>query len=206
MNTTIKKPFCVGLTGGIGSGKTTVTNIFKALGVPIIDADVISHELTMPGEPAYNQIISHFKTNIINTDKTLNRKKLREIIFSQKDEKQWLESLLHPMIRAEMKSAIESVTTPYCICVIPLLAESKGITFLDRILTIEAPQTMQQQRAMERDNATRESIQNIIKTQASKAKRLAIANDVINNDSSLSSLNEKVLTLHQQYSHMSHQH
>ena len=195
-----KKPFCVGLTGGIGSGKSTVANLFKDLGVTIIDADIIAHEITQPNQEAYHNIVTHFGNDILNIDKTINRRKLREIIFTSKSEKKWLEALLHPLIRQNMQAEMMSSQTPYCICVIPLLAESKGIDFLDTILTVETTQDLQIQRAMDRDQDSKASIQKIINSQANREKRQAIADNIIINDSDLLSLKDKVLQLHQQYS------
>ena len=193
------KSFCIGLTGGIGSGKTTVANFFAKLGVPIVDADDIAHRITLPNGVAYPKIIDHFGKKILNDDKTLNRKKLRDIIFENETEKEWLENYLHPLIRDAMLFKIQKIKSPYCICVIPLLAESTDIHFIDRVLVIDAPIKLQLERARKRDTATKESIQKIMDSQATQASRLAIADDVLTNDGDLKSLENKVEKLHQQY-------
>lgn len=194
-----QQPLCVGLTGGIASGKTTVSDLFAKLGVPIIDADIIAHQLTEKNTHAYHHIITHFGEAILNADHTLNRKKLRDIIFENVSEKKWLENLLHPLIRDKIKQSIANVTDAYCICVIPLLAESKHIDFIDRVLVVTAPEALQIARATKRDHAHAEQIKKIIHAQAKSDKRLNIANDVINNDRGIDELEKKVLQLHQHY-------
>jgi leader peptidase (prepilin peptidase)/N-methyltransferase len=192
------KPLCIGLTGGIGSGKTTVANFFKALGVPIIDADEIAHALTATDAIGYEKIVAHFGPDIL-VNKIIDRKKLREIVFNNPAEKKWLENCLHPLIRTQMRDAINAVKYPYCICVIPLLTESTGIDFIDRILVIDTPIDLQIARAKKRDSATAADIQKIINAQASQKKRLAIADDVVINDGDLKSLEQKAYALHAQY-------
>ena len=199
MATLTKKPFCVALTGGIASGKTTVSTLFSELGVPVIDADVIAHQLTQKNSDAYHHILTHFGQVILNNDKTLNRKKLRERVFDNPAEKKWLENLLHPLIREKMKTDISHVTYPYCICVIPLLAESKGIDFIDRILVIETPTDMQIKRATERDQSSADLIKTMNNAQAKSDERLKIANDVLENKNDIDSLKKQVVELHKQY-------
>lgn len=193
--------FVIGLTGGIASGKTTVAHFFKALGISIIDADAISHQLTQPHTMAYQKIVAHFGLSILKKDETLNRKKLRRIIFQNKTQRKWLENLLHPLIRQTMTAEIKKATSPYCICVIPLLVESRGIDFIDRILLVEAPLDLQIIRAKERDATNAKAIQKIIDAQASQAEKRKIANDILMNDADLLSLEKKVQQLHQQYLH-----
>lgn len=198
--TSPKKILCVGLTGGIGSGKTTVATLFATLGVPVIDADVIAHDITKLNGPAYNPIVTHFGKSILHLDQTLNRQKLRQLIFDNVAERQWLEQLQHPIIRQCMLDQIARVTTLYCICVIPLLAESRGIDFIDRILVIDTSLNIQQQRAQTRDTAHAEAIQKIINTQARQATRLAIADDIlVNSTATLSDLEKQVRQLHKRY-------
>lgn len=193
------KPFCIGLTGGIGSGKSAVANFFKKLNVPIIDSDVIAHQLTEKNRIAYKNIVSHFGKNILNRDETINRKLLRDIIFQNPTEKKWLENLLHPMIRQTMFDALQKTTAPYCICVIPLLTESAGIDFIDRVLVVDTPVEIQIDRAKKRDSATEEHIKKIIASQADQMDRLKIADDVIVNNEDLNSLENKVCRLHKKY-------
>ncbi len=181
----------IGLTGGIGSGKSTVADFFEKLNVPIIDADKISHALTQPDTDITKKIIKHFG----NSD----RKQLRDIIFSNPIEKKWLENLLHPEIRKIMKEKIANVKSPYCICVIPLLAESTSIDFIDRILVIESSPELQISRAKMRDNSTADSIKAILASQASDLLRRKIADDIIINNGELEALKKQVLKLHQRY-------
>lgn len=197
---TIKcKPYCIALTGGIASGKTTVANFFAKLGVPIIDADVIAHQLTEKNKSAYHQIIAHFGNTILNHDDTINRKKLQELIFDNPSEKTWLENVLHPLIRAEIKKQLFSITDPYCICVIPLLAETKKMGFVDRVLVIKTSEAMQLERAVNRDQSSKEQIKKILQAQISSHDRCAIADDMLENTSDLGSLEKHVGRLHEQY-------
>ncbi|PIZ04618.1 MAG: dephospho-CoA kinase [Gammaproteobacteria bacterium CG_4_10_14_0_8_um_filter_38_16] len=192
-------PLRIGLTGGIGSGKTTAAHYFKKLGASIIDADAISHQLTEKKTPAYEQIVAHFGKIILCSDDTLDRKKLRDIVFNHPSEKVWLENYLHPLIREAMQSEIKKCHTPYCICVIPLLTESKGIDFIDRVLVIDTPITQQLARAKKRDATSAKSIEKIIAVQANQSARLKIADDIITNDGDLKSLEKQVYKLHQHY-------
>lgn len=189
----------IGLTGGIGSGKSTVANFFQKLGVPVIDADQIAHEITEPNQPALKKIVMHFGEDILDNNEALRRAALRKIIFENPHEKVWLEKLLHPLIRKKMKEAIDRCHYPYCILVIPLLAESKGITFIDRVLVVDAPMDLQIQRAKQRDDVSDKAIKAIIDSQCDHHERLAIADDIINNDADLTTLQNKVQQLHQKY-------
>lgn len=189
----------VGLTGGMGSGKSTVADFFKKYGAPIIDADQIAHALTKKNTFSYQKIITHFGKNILQDDYNIDRKKLREIIFSNASEKKWLEDFLHPLIREKMQLDMKKLNTPYCICVIPLLTESKKIDFIDRILVIDAPLDTQIARAKKRDRAKKTDIQKIIDAQVSRSARLKIADDIITNISDLQSLEKQVKQLHEKY-------
>jgi dephospho-CoA kinase len=133
----------VGLTGGIGSGKSTVANMFAALGVSVIDADVISREITQSGKPAFNSIIKHFGERLILPDGKLDRSQLRDIIFEDPKQRLWLENLTHPLIRDEMSRQIKNITAPYCIAVIPLLLEVEFYSFINRILVVDASEQKQ---------------------------------------------------------------
>ena len=189
----------VGLTGGIASGKSVVANFFSELGVPIIDADVIAHDVIKTDSPTYHTLLSHFGHDILSYDRSIDRKKLRALVFDNVQERQWLEALLHPMIRETIQHEIKKVKTPYCICVIPLLVESTGIDFIDRVLVVHAPLEAQIARAARRDNTDENQIKKIIAAQTNQEKRLAIAHDVIDNTNDLLSLKNKVKSLHQQY-------
>jgi len=189
----------VAITGGIGSGKTTVANLFHELGIPIIDADEIAHKITRPSEPAYHSIVEHFGRNILNTDGTLNRHKLRDIVFHDMQEKAWLEETLHPLILQTMREHTQHIKTPYCILVIPLLAETNNVDFVDRVLVVDAPETDQIERTQQRSQLDKKTIQAIMQSQASRKDRLSIANDVIMNDQSILILQDKINALHAEY-------
>lgn len=178
----------IGLTGGIGSGKSTVAKLFSKRGVTVIDTDQLARDVTEPNEPALQQIADYFTADILQEDGSLNRSALRKIIFSDEQKRIWLEKLLHPLIRAEMKKQAEQATSPYCIVVIPLLLETESNPLIQRILVVDAPESDQIKRTMLRDNATTEDIQAILKTQFSRAQRLAAADDVIENNGSLQDL------------------
>jgi len=189
----------VALTGGIGSGKTTVSQLFEALGAPIVDTDIIARQLVAPGKAALIEITNQLGETILNPDGTLDRAQLRQMIFQNQDKKKLLESILHPLIRKEMMRQISSLTTPYCIVVIPLLVESGQMEFADRILVIDTTEAAQLARVSQRDNQTENEIAAIVASQASRDARLAIANDVIHNNSTLDELKQQVATLHQKY-------
>ena len=189
----------IGLTGGIGSGKSLAADCFAQLGATIIDADVIAKHVRAQ-EDVKAQIIAHFGDTIVSDTGELDRRALRLRIFNNKDDKQWLESILHPRIQAHIQTAIQQATGSYCIVVIPLLAESKHYTFLDRVLVIDCSDTLQIKRASERDNSTHENIKAIINAQATREARLKIADDCIDNSGSIEELKEQVETLHHRYS------
>jgi len=189
----------VALTGGIGSGKTTVSQLFEALGTPIVDTDIIARQLVAPGESALSKIVRQFGETILNPDGTLNRAQLRQTIFQSPDKKRLLESILHPLIRKEMMHQIAALTSPYCIVVIPLLVESGQMEFADRILVVDATEAAQLNRVSQRDNQAENEIAAIVASQASRDARLAVANDVIHNNSTLDELKQQVVTLHQKY-------
>lgn len=189
----------IGLTGGIGSGKTTVANLFAQEGVPIIDADIISKKLTETNTPSYTKIVNHFGKEILTSDGSLNRKKLREIIFSHPEERLWLENLLHPLILQRMQELIHQLNVPYCIAIIPLLIEKGSYPFIHRILVVDSPLQLQINRVEERDLLARSIIESIINTQIKREERLARANDIIVNDSSLEHLQNQVKSLHKMY-------
>ncbi|OGT29737.1 MAG: dephospho-CoA kinase [Gammaproteobacteria bacterium RIFCSPHIGHO2_12_FULL_35_23] len=195
----MKNTLVIGLTGGIGSGKSVTADLFKQLGTTVIDADKIAREVIKPHTKAYQQIISKFGSTILQDDQQINRKLLREVIFKEPQNKLWLEALLHPEIRTQLEQAITKVTTPYCIVVVPLLIEKHPYPLVDRILVIDAEEKLQLSRAMERDSADSEQILSIIASQASRARRLELADEVITNTGSINDLKAQVLTLHHKY-------
>ncbi len=189
----------VALTGGIGSGKSTVSQLFEALGTPVIDTDIIARQLVTPGSTALDEIINQFGPTILSTDGSLDRAKLRQIIFQNAEKKAQLESILHPLIRKEVARQISTLTAPYCIVAIPLLIESNQEEIANRILVVDTPESAQLARVTRRDNQTENEVSAIISAQASRDERLAAANEVIHNDGSLEELKQQVAVLHQKY-------
>lgn len=189
----------IGLTGGIGSGKSTVAALFAKLGVPIIDADVIAHSLTEPHKPAWEKIKTHFGDPILKADKRLDRQKLRALIFNHPPQRRWLEQLLHPLIKQEIEQALNKLHTLYCIVVIPLLIETGPYPFIKRILVVDTTEEKQIRRLKTRDRSEAPDLQKIIGSQASRKERLAAAQEVIHNTGSLMDLQIQVDHLHQFY-------
>ncbi|HHF4335770.1 dephospho-CoA kinase [Haemophilus influenzae] len=195
--------YIVGLTGGIGSGKTTIANLFADLDVPLVDADVVAREVVAKGSPLLSKIVEHFGSQILTKQGELNRAALREIVFHHDEEKQWLNNLLHPAIRERMKQQLSEQTAPYTLFVVPLLIENKLTALCDRILVVDVSPQTQLARSAQRDNNNFEQIQRIMNSQVSQQERLKWADDVINNDADLAQnlphLQKKVLELHQFY-------
>jgi dephospho-CoA kinase len=189
----------IGLTGGIGSGKSTVAHYFAKFNIPIIDADLISHQLVQPGQPALKSIAEHFGSEILNPDGSLHRDKLRALIFSDAHKKKHLENLLHPLIYAEIAAQIAQLTAAYCLICIPLLIETQKTDEVDRILVIDCPVEMQVERVKNRSQLAETEIYRIIATQASREQRLAVADDIIDNSISTAHLAEQVKNLHNLY-------
>ena len=171
----------IGLTGGIGSGKSTIAQLFHQLEVPIIDTDVIARLLVEPGQAAFQEISSVFTDAIRNDDK-LDRSKLREIIFNDSDKRLKLESILHPRIQTAVKEQLAKMNNSYVIIVIPLLVEKEKWPIINRVLVVDCDPQLQLTRSMKRDAATAQQIKNIMATQASRQQRLEIADDIIYND------------------------
>lgn len=192
--------FIIGLTGGIGSGKTTVANIFAELGVDIIDADVIARDVVAIDSPALCSISEHFGADYIQADGQLNRALLRKKIFSNDADKLWLNNLLHPLIREQIVSQATASSTPYCIVVAPLLIENNLITLVNRVLVIDVKESTQIARSTQRDHNSKEQIKAIISSQVAREVRQEHADDLLNNDDcSIANLKESVAKLHQSY-------
>lgn len=189
----------IGLTGSIGSGKSTVANLFAERGVPVIDADVVAREITAPNLPAYKAIVARFGNSILKANGTIDRGCLREIIFANQEHRSWLEALLHPVILNHMEDEIEKLDAPYCIAVIPLLLETDAATFIDRVLVVDMSEETQLIRASLRDNSTVDQIKAIMDTQLPRKDKLAKADDIINNAGSPEALAKQVDKLHQMY-------
>ncbi len=189
----------VGLTGGIGSGKSTVCRLFADLGVPVVDADVIARQLVEPGQIALVKLTETFGSAILNSDGTLNRAGLRQKVFSDSDAKQRLDSIMHPLIYQKISDTVETLSHSYCIIAIPLLAETRKSDTVDRVLVVDCPLETQLKRVLARDPLSREQAEAIIATQATRQQRLALADDVIDNSNSPSRLAEQVKSLHNSY-------
>ncbi|KJM66026.1 dephospho-CoA kinase [Pluralibacter gergoviae] len=191
--------YTVALTGGIGSGKSTVANAFAARGVNVIDADIIAREVVEPGTPALGAIVEHFGPQMLLADGSLDRRRLREKIFSQPEEKQWLNALLHPQIQQETQRQMRQATSAYVLWVVPLLVENKLWTRADRVLVVDVSKETQLARTVARDGVSRQHAENILAAQATREARLAVADDVIDNNGSPDTLAGDVARLHQRY-------
>ena len=189
----------VGLTGGIGSGKTAVSDRFAKLGIGIVDADVIAREVVEPGTEALAKITSHFGNDLIQEDGQLNRAALRQTIFADANAKIWLESLLHPLIADETLRQLGGIQSTYGIYVSPLLVESKQQSFCQRLVVVDVPESVQLTRTMTRDSNEQEQVERIIASQATRDERLAAATDVIDNTSGFTDLDQQITRLHQQF-------
>ncbi|WP_305806503.1 dephospho-CoA kinase [Stenotrophomonas sp. YIM B06876] len=177
--------FIIGLTGGIASGKSEVSRRFEALGIVVADADVAAREVVAPGSPALAAIAAHFGRDILHPDGSLDRARLRQIVFACDESRRSLEAITHPAIRARLREQCESAQSPYAIAAIPLLTEAGGrahYPWLARILVVDAPESLQHARVMQRDDIDAELAQRMIAAQASREARLALADDVIVND------------------------
>lgn len=192
----------IGLTGGIGSGKSVVADCFSKLGTPIMDADIVARDVTMPNMPATKLIADHFGPDVLQADGSLNRSALRQYIFNDPDQRQWLEELLHPLILQEIQRQISEVNAPYCIAVIPLLFEVDYHHLVNRTLLVDASEETQLQRTTARDNITRETAMKMLLAQAKRNDRLKKAHDVIHNDGKLEELMPQVKCLHEKYLEM----
>lgn len=173
--------YIVGLTGGIGCGKSTIARFFAALDVPCVDADQIARDVVALGEPALAQITDHFGPTILQSDGTLDRPRLREMIFNAPEQREWLNQLLHPLIRQHMLKTCNTLSAPYCLLMIPLLFENHLETLVDRVLVIDIPEDEQIQRTTMRDQVSIEQVQKIIGSQYPRQQRLQRAHDIISN-------------------------
>ena len=191
--------FRVGLTGGIASGKTTVANLFAALGVPIVDSDVLAREVLEPGSPLLAEVFAHFGADVKQSDGGLDRRALRARVFADPEERRWLEERTHPVIRALTDARCDAARGPYVMVAIPLLVETGGADRFDRVLVVDVDPAIQLARLQARDGSTRAEAERILAAQATRAARLAVANDVIRNDGDLAALRDQVAELHRQY-------
>ncbi|OBU12584.1 dephospho-CoA kinase [Photobacterium aquimaris] len=189
----------IGLTGGIGSGKTTVANLFGEYGIDLIDADIIAREVVALGSVGLARIVEKFGASILLADGNLDRSQLRAAIFSDPQLKNWLNQLLHPLIRAKMLADIDRATSPYCLLIVPLMVENNLQTLTDRLLVVDVDQQTQIMRTQQRDNVSLEQIKNILSAQATRQQRLDAADDIICNNGDNQALLMQVAQLHQRY-------
>ncbi len=189
----------VALTGGIGSGKSSVSHQFEKLGVPVLDADLIAREQVLPGSAALDEIKALFGSKVIQQDGSLDRAILRNLVFNAPEKRQQLEQILHPRIRKEMELRLQSLDAPYAILVIPLLLETGQNELADRILVVDCPETQQLSRVRQRDGLDDAQIKQILAAQVDRATRLSSADDVIENSGSLEALVESIKRLHRFY-------
>ncbi len=195
----MSRALCIGLTGGIGSGKSTATDLFVSLGVPCIDADDVSRQVVERGSDAIQEISSTFGQDVLDKQGNLDRKKMRQIVFDDSKAREKLESIVHPRVYARINDFIKSVSYPYCIISSPLLIEKRNNYTHDRVLVIDVPESLQLTRASERDSQGEEEIAKIIQSQVPRTERLEAADDIISNDGDMENLRAQVNALHQGY-------
>jgi dephospho-CoA kinase len=196
----MRRPLRIGLTGGIASGKSTVSQRFAELGVPVIDADVASRSVVEPGRPGLAQVVQRFGVGVLDERGRLDRRALRNLIFKDSSLRQALDAILHPLIRAEMEREAAAAKGPYVVMAIPLLVESgSSAKRVDRVLVVDAEETLQIQRLQARDGSSEEQARAILVSQASRTARLAAADDVLSNTGTVAELRQAVDRLHEQY-------
>ncbi|MGA2710896.1 MAG: dephospho-CoA kinase [Steroidobacteraceae bacterium] len=189
----------IGLTGGIASGKSTVARRFRELGVPVIDADEVARTVVALGQPGLNQVVERFGPGILSPSGEINRRALRDRVFADADSRKDLEAILHPRIRAEMARLAEAASGPYLVMAIPLLVEGGSHADLDRILVVDLDEATQLARLMERDGSSESQARAMLAAQASRAERLARADDILDNSGSVEQLRDSVDRLHVRY-------
>ncbi|MDC8830174.1 dephospho-CoA kinase [Alteromonas gilva] len=193
------KALIVGLTGGIGSGKTLVSDTFASFGVPIIDADVIARQVVAPGSTGLAAIAAHFGPDVLTAEGQLDRSALRQRVFTNDSEKQWLNSCLHPLIRTAMQAQINAVTAPYAILAVPLLLENNLQHMVDRIAVVDCSESLQLSRALRRDGSSETVIKGIMASQVSRNERRDAADDIIDNSGDIAFTRQQVEACHQRY-------
>ena len=195
----MKPSLVIGITGGIGSGKTTVARLFSSLGVPVVDADELARQVVVPGQPAYEDILRLFGPGVLLKSGELDRGQLRERAFSDPAARVHLEEIVHPRVYEKMKLQLDSLDAAYAIVVVPLLIESGGRDLVDRVLVVDSPEQLQISRTSRRDGTDPEVIEKILAAQLDRGARLSAADDVIENNSSEEALTEAVYALDRQY-------
>lgn len=199
MTTAVDKPWVLGLTGGIASGKSAAAQRFAELGVHVVDADQASRWVVEPGRPALEALVERYGAALLQADGSLDRGALRKVIFEDAQERRWVEALLHPLIAEEIAQSLASATSPYAVFVSPLMVESGQYRITQRLLVVDAPEAVRVARTLLRDHTTPEQVQAILKAQASREQRLALADDVLVNDRDLAWLHSEVERLHTFY-------
>ena len=195
----MSKPWILGLTGGIGSGKSAVAQHFIDLGIHLVDADHAARWVVEPGRPALAKIAERFGEQVLQADGSLDRAALRQLVFQDAEQRRWLESLLHPLIFQEINQYLARAESPYAILVSPLLVESGQHIMTQRVLVVDAPEHLQLSRSMSRDGASEEQIRAILKAQSDREERLSHAHDVLVNDRDMAWLQQEVERLHHFY-------
>jgi dephospho-CoA kinase len=193
------KKYIVGLTGGIASGKTTVANLFAQYGIDLVDADVIAREVVSIGSDGLNAIKQHFGQGILLADNSLDRAALRAQVFNNPEQRLWLNNLLHPMIRRRMLDQVQASTSAYVIMVVPLLFENHLDSLVDTTLVVDIAPELQVSRTMQRDAVSKEQVEHILASQMTREQRLALADNIIDNQGEHEQLRSQVFRLHQQY-------
>jgi dephospho-CoA kinase len=193
------KRYVVGLTGGIGSGKSVAAQMFRAWGVEVIDADSLAREVVEPGQPALSDIAAYFGSELLTAEGYLDRAALRKIVFSNPEQKSWLENLLHPLIAKLLQRRLNATKSPYAILESPLLLETEQYKLVDRVIVIDVNKEIQIARSVRRDGSDEAVIRSIIASQIDRAKRIQHADDLVSNEEGLEQLREKVEALHSKY-------
>lgn len=189
----------IGLTGGIGSGKSTVAEMFREKGIEVIDADLLAREVVEPGQPALARIADHFGSAVIDGDGSLRRGRLRELVFASPEQRLWLEALLHPLIDRRIRARISECRSAYCVLMSPLLLETAQKDLVDRVLVVDVSKETQLERTLRRDQSSRQTIEAIIAAQASREQRRLAASDLLSNEGDPADLQYAVERLHRQY-------
>ena len=199
MTTAVDKPWVLGLTGGIASGKSAAAQRFAELGVHVVDADQASRWVVEPGRPALAQLVERYGPGLLQADGSLDRAALRKVIFEDAEQRRWVEALLHPLIANEIAESLASATSPYAVFVSPLMVESGQYRITQRLLVVDTPEALRVERTLARDNTNPAQVQAILKAQASREERLRHADDVLVNDRDLAWLRAEVERLHHFY-------
>ena len=191
--------FVVGLTGGIGSGKTAASDRFASHGITVVDGDVVARQVVEPGTEALRKIIAKFGPGILQANGELDRASLREWVFSQPDDRLWLEALLHPLIGQEVIAQLNAASSPYAVLVSPLLVDAGQTALCDRVLVVDVPEQVQIERTCRRDDNSEDLVKHIIAAQTSRERRRAAATEVLDNTGTLEDLQRRVDELHERY-------